>query len=185
MTWWDIRGKQLWHGIEGNFCSAGQRQSLKTIKAALSQLHKFSSCSRWTLFVSWFILPECIRNTAQLSRSHLMHPSEMFSITERSWEKNCWLQQGLTFKKEKKKKKKRRSVLDWCFHHIFAVPENNSSSLQYKELQNSLINTVSVWQRGNKKWSKNWENLVYSSQTAKLLTGASYMPGLGYHFPTE
>lgn len=106
MTWWDIRGKQLWHGIEGNFCSAGQRQSLKTIKAALSQLHKFSSCSRWTLFVSWFILPECIRNMAQLSRSHLMHPSEMFSITERSWEKNCWLQQGLTFKKEKKKKKR-------------------------------------------------------------------------------
>lgn len=105
MTWWDIRGKQLWHGIEGNFCSAGQRQSLKTIKAALSQLPKFSSCSRWTLFVSWFILPECIRNTAQLSRSHLMHPSEMFSITERSWEKNCWLLQGLTFKKEKKKKK--------------------------------------------------------------------------------
>lgn len=141
MSWWDMSydgGKQGfgWVLRMGFLLCWTKNDSLKKTKAALSQLHKISPCSRWTLFVSWFILPEFVRNLALLSSCHLVHPSEVFSITERSWEKNCWLLEGLTFKKKKK-------TVFWtdAFTTYFPVPENNSSPLQHREPQNprSLI----------------------------------------------
>lgn len=176
MSRWDMsydEGKQGfgWVSRMGFLLCWTKNDSLKKTKAALSQLHKISPCSRWTLFVSWFLLPEFVRNLALLSSCHLVHPSEVFSITERSWEKNCWLLEGLTFKKKKKD-----SVLDWCFHHIFSSSRKQQfTTSAQRTTEPTLINIVSVWQRGNKNNTKKWmwENLVCSSWTAELPTGES------------
>lgn len=176
MTWWGM-SYGFWQGIEERiFALLTQSESLKITKAALSQLHKISPGSRCTLFVSWFILSECLRNVVLLSTSHLMHPSALFSISEGSWEKNCWLLEGLTVEKRNKEKNthiKKDTILDWCFHHIFPVPENNTSSLHYREMQNSHSLISSLHDRGEIKRTTKWvwESLVCSSQTAELLTG--------------
>lgn len=72
-----------------------------------------------------------------------------------------------------------------AFTTFFPVPENNSSSLQYRQLQNLHSLILCLYDRGEIKIIQKMsiKKTLFVVLRLQIFLLESYMPGLGYHFP--